>query len=348
MTKTGYFHRLMAQSENRLWINNPTLDEVPKAIEAGAISCTTNPSYTARLLQTESERERVVKIIEELVEAEGIDQDTPAKVQRRVMQPVVEAFKPLYQKSNGKFGFVSIQGDPFLEDDYEQIIAAAYEDRKLGDNVIAKIPATASGLKAMEYLIAENIPIIATEIMAISQVITVCELYQRVSEEKGVSPAFYVTHITGILDEYLQDVVSKNQISINTDALWQAGTVIARKQYQLLKAAKYPVTMLGGGARGLHHFTEMVGSNVHVTINWEGAAAKLIELDPPVVYRMETPTPSYVDELMAKLPDFEKAYQDDGLAIDEYEDYGPVRFFRNSFEKGWSVLQDAIKESGGV
>ena len=42
----GYFHRLHQETPTRLWINNPTLEEADLAIEAGAISCTTNPSYS--------------------------------------------------------------------------------------------------------------------------------------------------------------------------------------------------------------------------------------------------------------------------------------------------------------
>jgi len=47
----GYFHRVAAQTTTRLWINNPTGEEADLAIEAGAIGCTTNPAYCARLLR---------------------------------------------------------------------------------------------------------------------------------------------------------------------------------------------------------------------------------------------------------------------------------------------------------
>ncbi len=103
--------------------------------------------------------------------------------------------------------------------------------------------------------------------------------------------------------------------------------------------------MLGGGARGLQHFTEMVGGDMHITINWKGTADKLIETDLPVVYRMDTPAPQYViDELLDKVPDFRKAYNEDGLSIDEFEDYGPVLLFRSMFLKGWENLLQVIKE----
>jgi transaldolase len=103
--------------------------------------------------------------------------------------------------------------------------------------------------------------------------------------------------------------------------------------------------MLGGGARGLHHFTEMVGSDMHITINWQGTADKLLEMDPPIVYRIDTSIPDYVvSELMDKVPDFSRAYLEDGFSVEEFADFGPVRFFRDSFEAGWSYLLETIKE----
>ena len=40
----------------------------------------------------------------------------------------------------------------------------------------------------------------------------------------------------------------------------------------------YELGFIGGGVRELQHFTEMVGGDVCITINWKGHADKLIEL----------------------------------------------------------------------
>jgi hypothetical protein len=36
------------------------------------------------------------------------------------------------------------------------------------------------------------------------------------------------------------------------------------------------------------------------------------------------------------------AFEEGGLAVEEFTDYGPVRYFRDSFEAGWSALLEAI------
>ena len=339
----GYFQRVAQQSPTRLWINNPTREEAKKAIAAGAISCTTNPTYAAKMLQSESERDAVIAVIDQVIKAKSDDSEAAAQIQRLAIKPLVEIFRPLHTAKQRQ-GFVSVQGDPFAEDDYTNIIDAALADRGLGENVIAKIPVTAAGLKAIEYLIGEDVPIIATEVMAISQAITVCKLYERACEKVNKRPPVYVTHITGILDEYLHNLARQEQIGIAKDILWQAGTIVARKQYRILKQRGFNATMLGGGARGLHHFTEMVGGDIHVTINWRGAADELLSQDPPVVYRMDTPVPDYAVRELLRIPAFKMAFAEDGLAVEEYADFGPVRYFRDSFEAGWSALLTVIDE----
>jgi len=155
----------------------------------------------------------------------------------------------------------------------------------------------------------------------------------------------YISHIAGIYDDYLQNVVKKENIDISTDVLWQAGLAVARKLYQILEDRHYPGIFVAGGARGLHHFTEMVGGKVCCTINWEGTADLLLDQDPPVVYRLFNPVPQKViDELIEKLPDFKRGYQEDGLEIEEFEDFGPVRLFRSAFIKSWKRVLDLVND----
>ena len=59
----------------------------------------------------------------------------------------------------------------------------------------------------------------------------------------------------------------------------------------------------------------------------------------PIVSRIGAEVPeSDIDELCAKLPDFRRAYEEDGLAVEEYAEFGPVQLFRNAFLKGWYLL----------
>ena len=151
--------------------------------------------------------------------------------------------------------------------------------------------------------------------------------------------------ITGIFDEWLAKDVAKKGIDINPDVLYQAGIVIAKKVYQEVHDRGYRLSFIGGGARGLQHFTEMVGADACITMNWRGTCDKLIELDQPVVSRFFNPVqPRVLEELIQKLPEFKRAYFEGGLDIEEYESYGPVEYFRDSFIESWRNTLEKIKE----
>ncbi len=338
----GYFHRLERETPTRLWINNPTLEEADLAIAAGAISCTTNPAYSARIIKMEPSR--ALSAIREAIQASPDDQHAADRAQQTIVKGIMDKFLDLYDRDSGRQGLVSIQGDPHLDEDPDHIVDEAFRFRKLSRNFITKIPCTAAGLKAFEKLIPEDMPIIATEVFAMAQAFEVCELYQRVSERCGKHPVFYVTHITGIFDECLAKTAEREGIPVSPQALAQAGCILARRQYAMMRERGYDITLMGGGARGTHHFTEMVGGALHVTINWS-TADEIIKADPPVTSRIDAaPSQAVIDELCAKLPDFRKAYHHDGLTIEEFADFAPLQYFRNMFVKGWDTLAQSVRE----
>ncbi len=338
-----YFHRVAAETPTRLWINNPTLAETRLAIEAGAISCTTNPSYASRLLATD-ERPQVLHEIERAAGQARDDNEAADVVQQRLARRIMEEFLAVHAAAPRRQGFVSVQGNPFGDTDADAMVNEALRYAKLAPNFIAKIPTTEAGLTAMEALLRRNVPVIATEIMAIAQALDACELYACVARDTGHSPAFFVTHITGIFDEYLKETADRSGIAVSPQALAAAGALVARKQYRLMKERGYPGILMGGGARGLAHFTDFVGGEIDITINWKGTADRLIEADGPVVLRMDAPQqPELAGELLAKLPDFARAWAQDGLTRREYAGYGPVVKFRDSFARGWNQVLDLVR-----
>ena len=347
--KQSYFIRVTTQTPTEFWINNPTREHADLATANGATGCTNNPSYTQKMIDHPSEGAYALKVMDATIQEVEKEEDVLAEFQRRLVKPICEKFLPIYEHSGGRKGFVSIQGDPLHEEDPDTIIREALENRKLSPNICCKIPTTASGLQAMEYLISKDVPLNATEIFGIRQAVVMCETYQRASQKYGRTPQLYISHIAGIYDDYLQEIVKRENIEISPDVLWQAGLAVARKLYQLMEERHYPGTFIAGGARGLHHFTEMVGGKVCCTINWEGTADHLLEQDPPVVYRLFNPVPQKaIDELMEKLPEFKRGYLEDGLEIEEFENFGPVCLFRNSFIKSWNRVSDLILSARSI
>ena len=332
-----YFHRLQKETQTRLWINNPSGEECEKAIVAGAINCTTNPQYCQKLLS--SDPDYIQRVVDDVILKETKDHEEVARrVYQKASQRIMEKFLPLYEKSEGRCGYVTMQDDPRKDEDTESVMKAVHSNQKLSPNYMVKIPVIDGGMQAIERCVEENIPICATEVFSIAQTIDMCEMYESAARRTGNYPPFFITHITGIFDDYLKRFASRSGIKIAPEVLVQAGCTVARKEYRLIKEKGYKTTMLGGGARALYHFTEMVGGDIHVTINWKDADA-LIRENGQVVSQIDAETPqSVIDELCDKLEVFRKAYLDDGLKREEYADYGPVQLFRNAFLMGWFTL----------
>lgn len=341
-----YFKRVQTLTPTKFWINNPTREETDWSIAEGALGCTCNPSYCGKMLfDRQSEKDYVSEMLDKLTKEIGSATEAEEELQRKLVSRIAEKFLPIFEESSRENGYISIQGDPIHEDDPEVIIREARKNRAIAKNICCKIPTTEAGLKAMETLVVEDIPINATEVFAIQQALDICELYEKVSKESSKKPNLFISHITGIYDEYLMEVAERDHIEISPDILWQAGMVIARKLLNIFEERGYPVTFVGGGARGTQHFTEMVGGDACITINWTGTADKLLDMNPPVVERFYTPTPDYVlEELLEKLPDFRRGYEEGAIRSSEYEEFGPVVKFRNSFIKDWNrVLGEAEK-----
>ena len=340
-----YFIRVSEQSPTMFWINNPTREQADWAVEHGALGCTNNPSYTQKMIDNPTEGEYALSILDQTLKEIDDDREAAVVFQARMVAPIAEKFMPIYEKSHGQHGYVSIQGDPFCDDDPHHIFMESMENRRISPNICCKIPTTEAGIAAMQDLLPQNTPMNATEVFGVAQVTAICDTYEQVARDSGKWPMFYMSHIAGIYDDYLKNYVKEHDVQISPDVLHQAGLAVARKVYNLMMERGYHAVFVGGGARGLHHFTEMVGGRVCITINWQGTADRLLEQDPPVVYRLFNPVPQKViDELMEKLPDFKRGYLDEGLNPEEFEPFGPVQLFRNSFVKSWTRVLKIIAE----
>ena len=148
-----YFIRVTEQSPTMFWINNPTRTQADVAMEHGALGCTNNPSYTQKMLDHSEEAAYTQKILDETLMAIEDDRRAAVVFQQKMVKPIAEKFRPLYEKSGGRHGYVSIQGDPIEDEDAAIIVEDSVENRKLGPNICCKIPTTEAGIAAMEKLI---------------------------------------------------------------------------------------------------------------------------------------------------------------------------------------------------
>jgi transaldolase len=336
----GYFQRLSRQTRTEFWINNPTLAEAEAALTAGALCTTTNPTYPARLLKEEPEY--AAKVIDAGIRESDDDGQIADSLYENAVARLQRLFYPLYKRSERRHGYVAIQGDPRLNTDPAAILDGAVRYRRLGDNIIIKVPSWPAGATALEKLVEMEIPTIATLGFSVDQAVYMAEVYRRALRKSKTRPACYVTFIAGVLDTYLAEQSTRRGNLVSADAIQHAGCAASRVAYRIYKSRGYEAVLLGGGARGSHHLTDLVGGELAITIGWS-LARQIIEADGPVKSQIDTETPPAVlSELEKHLPDFRKSYSENSLAPEEFRDFGPVAAFQSTFLSGVETVLSAV------
>ena len=337
-----YFKQLIAETPTRVWVNNPTVEEIGLALEQGARGATTNPAYGGNLLRRAPDE--IVPIIEACVRLSDDDLVVGELVQQRLVARIAERFLPLHEATDGTAGFVSIQGAPEQDDDAHHILREAHDGHALGPNATPKIPATAAGLDAFETLVAEGCPTIVTEVFSLDQLVEACERYERAASVGGVRPPFFMSPITGIFGDHLKAVAARDGLPVSDDDMELAGVVLSRACYRLVKERGYPVTLLCGGSRIPFDLTGLVGAGLHATINWS-TFAEVMASDEPFVSGYDVPIdPAVTDRLEAAFDDVRRALRLGSLTVAEYDGFGPVQHFRNNFITGWNAVLAKIAD----
>lgn len=135
-----------------------------------------------------------------------------------------DVFKPVYDKTDGVDGFVSLEVSPELAHDTKGTIAEAKKlFEKLGKrrNVMIKIPGTPAGLPAIEEAIADGINVNVTLIFSNDVYVKVAEAYIRGLERRAKAgqpldhvrsvASFFVSRIDTAIDKQLEEKIAKSQ-----------------------------------------------------------------------------------------------------------------------------------------
>lgn len=337
-----YFHRVQKETGTRFWINNPTPDEAEAARAHGAVGATTNPTYLARMIK---ETRTVPARIEELVRAEGEDDEAIcARLLREMVGKLLAIFRPLYDRTEGLLGYVAVQGDPRRNDDASFVAKEARELGKLGPNVIIKVPSTPEGAKALAELAGSGVPTIATLGFSVDQAVFMADAYRRAIEPRGAHPPCYITFIAGVLDEFLARESSEQGGAVRAEALLEAGCMGTRNAYRIFRERGYQAVLMGGGARGPHHFTELVGGELAITIGYP-LAEQLVRSDAPVACKIDREIPAALfAELEGRLPTFVRSSRLGALRPQQFKSFGPVASFQKTFLDGVAKALATVRQ----
>jgi transaldolase/glucose-6-phosphate isomerase len=134
-----------------------------------------------------------------------------------------DLFRPVFDRTNGLDGYISIEVDPDLAHNTETTIEQALEFNAAVNrpNVFVKVPATAEGLPAIEELLYRGVNINVTLIFSVEVYKLVMEAYlsaleRRVEEGKPVGriasvASFFVSRVDTKVDKMLQMLLDQEQ-----------------------------------------------------------------------------------------------------------------------------------------
>ncbi len=132
---------------------------------------------------------------------------------------VADLLRPIYERTDGQDGFVSIEVSPYLADDTKGTLAEVRRFWHMIDrpNLMVKIPSTPAGVPAIRQALAEGININITLIFAIENYRQVVEAYLGALEERSAKgqdishiasvASFFVSRVDVLVDKLLEDKI---------------------------------------------------------------------------------------------------------------------------------------------
>ncbi|HET7288817.1 MAG TPA: transaldolase family protein, partial [Thermodesulfobacteriota bacterium] len=151
-----------------------TSGELQALIEEGLRGETSNPSILEKAIAGSSDYDQDLKA---LVEQNKSVNEIYEALALKDIAMAADLFRPLYDKTDGRDGFISLEVSPTLANDTKGTIREARRYfLTLGrPNVMIKVPATKAGIPAITELIGAGVNVNVTLMFSIEQYTAVAE-----------------------------------------------------------------------------------------------------------------------------------------------------------------------------
>jgi transaldolase len=238
-----------------VWLDNIrrsliTSGELDRLIGEDALTgITSNPSIFEKAIGGSSDYDEALKKLVaggkkgagELFEALAVED----------IQMACDRLRPVYERTHGLDGYVSIEVSPHLLHDTAATVAEAHRlhDEVNRPNVLVKIPASEEGLPAIEACLAEGISINITLIFSLAFYERVALAYLSALEKRvaagqpidRVAPvaSFFVSRVDTLVDKLLEEKLKTAQGAEHdrlTGLLGKAAIANARLAYEKYQA----------------------------------------------------------------------------------------------------------------
>lgn len=334
---TDNYLKTMSENTSFWWNDDADYSLLDEAIANGATGVTTNPVIVGKSLYKFPEFWRPY-----IADAMKLSGDEKAEaILKAITCHIAEKFKPIYDKYEGKQGFVCAQVNPKKQGDAAFMVEMGKRLAAWAPNVAVKIPATAAGIEALEELAAEGITTVGTVSFSTPQAVAIAEAQQRGIDrcrKAGKKPgmAFSVIMV-GRTDDYLRDVIHDGKFDISEEAITHAGTACIKKAYRIIKEKGLESRLMPAAMRGTYHPVALADADMSMSIA-PNMQKELIMEKEFVPHIDEEVDQKYIDELM-KCPEFERAYCPEKLPVKDFITFGATQRTLSQFvEVGWNKI----------
>jgi transaldolase len=187
--------------------------QIAGLVEQGIVGVTSNPAIFEKAIAGSSDYDTDIADMS----SQGLDKEQI--YDRLSINDVAEAcdlMRPVYDRTEGLDGYVSLEVSPLLARDTQGTIDDARRLWKELDrpNVMIKVPATAEGIPAIQQLIADGINVNVTLLFSLTRYRETARAYlagleQRAAEGKSLDVAsvasFFVSRIDSLVDPMLEE-----------------------------------------------------------------------------------------------------------------------------------------------
>ncbi len=214
--------------------------------EEGVLGVTSNPSIFQKAIgDSDTYDDDILTMLD--LEAQDIYESLAIED----IQNATDLFRPIYDRSEGGDGYVSLEVSPLLARDTQGTIDEAKRLFNTVDrpNLMIKIPATPEGIPAIEAAIAAGINVNVTLIFAINNYERVAEAFIRGLEKRRTAgedvtrvasvASFFLSRIDVMVDQILENNIRAAQvqqdttrISANSKLLGQTAIANAKMAYR--------------------------------------------------------------------------------------------------------------------
>lgn len=332
-----------------LWNDSADPDELRRSIAFGAVGATCNPviAYTA----IKKSPDVWVPRLRELA-LEHPTWDESALGWQAVKELSIQAarlLEPAFRASGGRNGRLSIQTDPRLHRDAAALVAQAVEFSQLAQNIIVKIPATATGIVAMEEAAYRGVSINATLSFTVPQAVAVGAALERALDRRAADGlpdkefGHVVTIMGGRLDDWLKKWTSDHRILTSPGVLDWAGVAALKRAHGVFTERGYRSRILSAAFRNHLQWAELVGGDLVVSppFDWQ---ARINENGIPVEDRIGAPVAAEIMAELNRLSEFRRAYDLDGMSPDEFADFGAARNTLRQFLDADAQLDALVRD----